>query len=241
MAGSDSEASAAAALLPWAEFRDPVLWALGTTQRELGQARGAAVRYRGEVAPFAALREPTAAAMRDLVALMQPAESVWVFGDQLPEAPGIRRAETLECLQMVLPDEAPTPPEMAGVVELGEAGAGEMVALTNVAFPAFFRPRTVEMGQYFGVRDATGRLLAMGGERLRMPGYAEISGLCTHPEARGQGFAAGLIGRLVRLHREEGVVSWLQVGATNRNAVALYERLGFLQARSLPLNRMLRV
>ncbi len=240
MAGRDSGAGSATALLPWAEFRDPVLWALETTQRELRRARGAALRYRGEVAPFAAVREPTAEAMRDLAALMEPAESVWMFGEQLPEGAGVRRVETLECLQMVLPAEAPAPPGRTGVVELGEAAAGEMVALTNVAFPAFFRPRTVEMGRYFGVRDGAGRLRAMGGERLRMPGYAEISGLCTHPEARGQGFAAGLIGRLVRLHRQGGVVSWLQVGAANRKAVALYERLGFAQARSLPLNRMLR-
>ena len=240
MAGSDSGAGAAAALLPWAAFRDPVLWALGTMHRDLGRARGTAVRYRGEVAPFAAVREPTAAAMRDLAALMEPGESVWVFGEGLPEVEGLHLAETLECLQMVLPAKAPAPPERTNVVELGDAEAGEMVALTNVAFPAFFRPRTVKMGQYFGVRDGTGRLLAMGGERLRMPGFAEISGLCTHPDARGRGFAAGLIGRLVQLRRHGGVVSWLQVGATNRNAVALYERLGFLQARSLPLHRMLR-
>lgn len=178
--------------------------------------------------------------MRDLAGLMEVGESVWLFGEEMPEAAGVLRAETLECWQMVLPDSAPAPAEVKGIVDLGEAVAGEMVALTEVAFPGFFRPRTVEMGRYFGLRDAGGRLVAMGGERLRMPGYAEISGLCTHPEARGRGYAAGLIGRLVRLHRQQGVASWLHVSAVNRNAVVLYERLGFVLARSLPMHRLVR-
>ena len=69
-----------------------------------------------------------------------------------------------------------------------------MVALTTLAFPSFFRSRTCEMGSYYGVRSCTGELLAMGGERLQLDGYSEISALCTHPSFRGQGFAASLIG-----------------------------------------------
>ena len=50
------------------------------------------------------------------------------------------------------------------------------------------------MGSYYGVRSCNGELLAMGGERLQLDGYSEISALCTHPSFRGQGFAASLIG-----------------------------------------------
>lgn len=243
MAGSVGGSAAeveGARLLPWEEFRDPVLRALETTHRELGREIGAAMRYRAEVAPFAAVREPSLAAMRDLRGLMEVGESLWVFGEELPEVDGLVRAETLACLQMVLLRAVAEPVEVEGIAELGDADAAEMVALTDVAYPGFFRARTVQMGRYFGVRDESGRLLAMGGERLRFPGFSEISGLCTHPEARGRGYAAALIGRLALMHREQGVVSWLHVGAANRNAVTLYERLGFARARSLSLQRMVR-
>jgi predicted GNAT family acetyltransferase len=56
------------------------------------------------------------------------------------------------------------------------------------------------MGSYVGVR-VHGRLIAMAGERLRLEEYPELSGICTHPEHRGKGLAAGLIGHLVEAHR----------------------------------------
>ena len=82
-----------------------------------------------------------------------------------------------------------------------------MAAITTLAFPSFFRSRTCEMGSYYGVRSYTGELLAMGGERLQLDGYSEISAVCTHPSFRGQGFAVSLIWHLVRNHRRDGVVS----------------------------------
>src|ERR1700754_210466 len=114
-----------------------------------------------------------------------------------------------------------------------------MVALTDIAFPGFFRARTCEMGSYYGVR-AGGELIAMGGERLMLEGYPEISGICTHPEHRGKGLAAGLIWRLVRKHRREGQVSWLHVAARNQHAIDLCRRLGFKVARKVMLHRMCR-
>ena len=59
------------------------------------------------------------------------------------------------------------------------------------------------MGSYYGVRS-DGELKAMGGERLMLDGYAEISGVCTHPSHRGQGLAARLIWHLARSHRLDG-------------------------------------
>lgn len=221
-------------------FSDPVVWALVTTHRGLSRVMGMAVRYRAQVAPFAAVRERSAGAMRDLAGLMEVGETVWVFREGLPAVGELEQVETLPCVQMVLPNGAALPAELDGVEALGEAEAAEMVALTDLAYPGFFRARTVAMGRYFGVRDGTGRLVAMGGERLRFPGAAEISGVCTHPDARGRGYAAGLIGHLARLHRRERVVSWLHVSAANTGAIALYKRLGFLRERELAIHRMRR-
>ncbi len=93
------------------------------------------------------------------------------------------------------------------------------------------------MGSYYGVRS-DGELISMGGERLMLEGYSEISGVCTHPAHRGQGLAASLIWRLVRDHRRDGLVSWLHVAAANRRALDLYLRLGFEVVRTVTLQRI---
>jgi predicted GNAT family acetyltransferase len=74
-----------------------------------------------------------------------------------------------------------------------------------------------------------------------LDGYAEISGVCTRPEHRGKGLAAGIIWRLVRDHRRDGVISWLHVVRENRNAVELYLRMGFTVVREVTLHRVARV
>ncbi len=56
-------------------------------------------------------------------------------------------------------------------VPLTEAHRSDMLALTALVFPGFFRVRTVEMGRYIGIYH--GRVLAaMAGERMRMDGFS---------------------------------------------------------------------
>jgi predicted GNAT family acetyltransferase len=126
------------------------------------------------------------------------------------------------------------------IVPLDDAHADEMVALTTLAFPGYFRQRTCLMGSYYGVRSSGGKLIAMGGERLMLDGYSEISGLCSHPDHRGKGLAARLIWELVRNHRRDGLVSWLHVGSQNRRAIDLYLRLGFKHVREVTLHPLSR-
>jgi predicted GNAT family acetyltransferase len=96
------------------------------------------------------------------------------------------------------------------------------------------------MGSYAGIRR-DGRLIAMAGERLRLEGYPELSGICTHPQHRGQGLAAGLIGHRVQAHRRAGLTSWLHVSAANTTAIDLYRRLGFEPMRNILLCRISRL
>jgi ribosomal protein S18 acetylase RimI-like enzyme len=140
---------------------------------------------------------------------------------------------------MVLPEEVSPPAPTIEIVPLAHANAPEMVELTTLAFPGFFRGRTCQMGSYFGIRS-NGELIAMGGERLMLEGYPEISGVCTHPAHRGQGYAASLIWHLVRNHRRDGLVSWLHVSAANHRAIELYRRMGFVVARKVMLHQMRR-
>jgi hypothetical protein len=227
--------------LPESLFLNPVLTALQTTHAHLAIASGEASRYPAAVAPFAAIATPTTKALSDFRELLAPDEHVWAtaLGEADPSAAQLKIDTTIDVLQMILPAHIELPPFHPGIVSLDCSNAAEMVALTDIAFPGFFRPRTCEMGSYFGIRSAeTDELIAMGGERLVFPGHSELSGLCTHPDHRGKGFAAHLLWHLARHHRPQGTVSWLHVTATNTTAVNLYLKLGFQTVRSIKLHKL---
>jgi GNAT superfamily N-acetyltransferase len=124
--------------------------------------------------------------------------------------------------------------DSAAILRMSPEDAPDMVALTDVAFPGFFRRRTNEMGEYFGIR-IEGELVAMAGERLAIPGWREISAVCTHPAHAGKGCATVLMNRLLREHAAAGLRSFLHVIEKNARAIALYKRMGFVTANSVPL------
>jgi predicted GNAT family acetyltransferase len=225
--------------LPDSLFANPVWNALHTKHRHFALSAGEACRYPSDVAPFAAVSAPSTDALLQLRSLLVPDESVWIVGESYPHVPQLVFEQRLECLQMVLPAEITPPAPTVEIVPLSNEDAPEMVALTELAFPGFFRNRTCEMGSYFGVRSE-GQLIAMGGERLSLDGYPEVSGICTHPDHRGKGYAENLIWHLARNHRRSGLVSWLHVSATNDRAIQLYLRMGFVEVRRVMLHRVSR-
>jgi ribosomal protein S18 acetylase RimI-like enzyme len=115
---------------------------------------------------------------------------------------------------------------------LGNDDLPAMLALTALAYPEFFRPGTPLLGRYIGVKTPSG-LAAMAGQRLACTGYREISAVVTHPAHRGQGHAARLIEQLTRMILAEARTPYLHVSATNKQAWALYEGLGFVPTREL--------
>jgi predicted GNAT family acetyltransferase len=225
--------------LPENLFANPVWHALQTEHRHFAISVGNACRYPADVAPFAAVAAPTTTALQELYSLLALGESVWLVGDAYPYVPELSFEETLECFQMILPDKIRPPDPTIQIVPLSTAHAPEMVALTTLTFPGFFRGRTCEMGSYWGVRS-DGKLIAMGGERLKLAGYPEISGVCVAPEHRGKGAAAAVIWEIVRNHRREGLVSSLHVGVANHRAIELYLRMGLKVVRKVALNRLSR-
>jgi predicted GNAT family acetyltransferase len=117
---------------------------------------------------------------------------------------------------------------------LGPADAGEMLALVELTQPGPFRVRTVELGAYFGVFDS-GELVAMAGERFRLPGFCEISAVCTRPDHRGRGLAAGLTARVAEGIQARGELPFLHHSADNDPARRVYEALGFEFRREISI------
>lgn len=90
------------------------------------------------------------------------------------------------------------------------------------------------MGRYLGIRR-DGQLVAMAGERLRLPGYTEISAVCTHSDHRGRGYASSLVSVLMRTIIGRSEVPFLHAAAENIGAARLYEQLGFKTRRIVHL------
>ncbi|MEI9963878.1 MAG: GNAT family N-acetyltransferase [Caulobacteraceae bacterium] len=101
-----------------------------------------------------------------------------------------------------------------------------MLALATLTQPGPFFARTHQLGDFIGVKQE-GRLVAMAGERMRPTGFTEVSGVCTHPDWRGRGYAAGLMRLVAARILARGETPFLHVYASNTGAIALYEALGF--------------
>ena len=111
-------------------------------------------------------------------------------------------------------------------IPLGAADVPEMLELVAQTEPGPFFTRTVELGDYLGIRR-DGSLVAMAGERFQLDGWTEISAVCTRPDHRGHGFASLLVGALTASIQRRSQRVFLHVLSTNTGAIRLYEALGF--------------
>jgi ribosomal protein S18 acetylase RimI-like enzyme len=120
----------------------------------------------------------------------------------------------------------------AEAVTLGPADVPDMLRLVERTKPGPFLPRTIELGTYLGIRR-DGELVAMAGERLRPPGWAEISAVCTDPAWRGHGFASRLTRAVAAGIVARGDTPFLHAIAANVTAIRLYKELGFAHRRDI--------
>ncbi|RYY94890.1 MAG: GNAT family N-acetyltransferase [Chitinophagaceae bacterium] len=206
---------------------NPVYDALCSRDAHLGTRIGPLAWFDAEVSPFAGFPTSHAGGLRELCERL-PAGRRILHASRTPvrDFGGWATAAIVEGLQFVYEGAAPGMPPDARLVPLGPEHAAEMVALAALTKPGPFDIRTIEFGNYYGVFDK-GRLVAMTGQRLHPPGYAEISAVCTHPEHLGKGYAAALIAKQLDLIRATGDTPFLHVRADNDRAIALYGRLGF--------------
>ncbi len=209
---------------------DNVIWqALSTRQAHLGESRNSARRFQPEISLLGGFPVPAEDHYDSLASLVQPGERVGLFLKEDPiELAAWTIALSVPLLEMVCDNgHAPAPQNGGMIVPLGEQNVPEMMSLTQLTLPGPFSARTREMGEYWGIRDDGGELIAMAGERLKVPGYTEVSAVCTHPKHTGKGYARTLILWLMSRIAGRGETSFLHVRPDNKRAVKLYESLGF--------------
>ncbi|MDH6605849.1 ribosomal protein S18 acetylase RimI-like enzyme [Streptomyces sp. SAI-208] len=212
---------------------DNAVWAALTgPHAHLADRVGRAARYPDDVYAVAALADPgDPAAWADLLTLVGPGTTVRIKPvDRVPD--GWEVVGGGVGVQLV--DTALRAEPAPEAVRLGPDDVPEILDLVARTRPGPFRRRTIALGTYLGIRDR-GRLIALAGERLRPPGWTEISAVCTDPAHRGRGLATRLVRAVAAGIRERGDTPFLHAGADNTNAIRLYESIGFTRRLRSPV------
>lgn len=217
---------------------NPFWSALRTLHAGLALGSGGILRYPADVAPFLGVAHADVDVADALDGLLPAGDEVLLLGvapARLP--PGWTLAPFDDLAQMVCEHElaAVDGPE---IVELGEPQRADVLALTALVYPHYFRPHTMRLGRYFGMylADESGdaRLAAMIGERLGAPRYREMSAICTHPDFLGRGHARRLTAMLTNDTLRRGDMPFLHVSQANTRAMSLYEAMGYRLRRTIP-------
>ncbi len=226
--------------MPAHPLDNPIWNALSTRQGYFAQGGSLAKRYPADVAPFIAASETGMVGNPALASLATAGEVLYLIGSETIAASDWEVEQQASVVQMI--HERHVLPAGTGMdaMVLGHDDVQDMLELTSVAFPGFFKSRTIEMGTYLGIRWE-GRLIAMAGERMFVGDYREISGICTHPEYRGRGYAQQLIARLVENILQQGLKPFLHVGGANAVAEKVYQKMGFVRHNELPLLRVRKI
>lgn len=206
---------------------NPIWSALTTRQAHFGEGDDLARRYPSEVTALGALKHHGPDAFESLARTTYNDTVALFCFDPVTIPPGWKTIHTSNLVQMIC--ESPSmlaDQNFALIEELTAADTEEMLTLTKLTNPGPFGKRTQELGLYLGIHRQ-GRLAAMAGERQRLPGYTEVSAVCTHPDFQGRGYARILISAVAGKIFERGEIPFLHVREDNVAAIRVYERLGF--------------
>lgn len=192
-------------------------------------------RFIPAIGNLACARDDDPASLAALAALVPPTGSLLlVQAPAIVLPPGTVAVTAADGVQMIAERAiaAPTDPRTAQIERLGAAEAPAMLALAQLTKPGPFGLRNHELGEFWGIRER-GALIAMAGERLAHAGFTEVSGVCTHPDARGRGLARLLSTWVGARITARGATPYLHAYASNTAAIELYRSLGFAVSRAM--------
>jgi predicted GNAT family acetyltransferase len=213
---------------------NPIWTALNTSQAHFAELSALARKFQADIGPLAGFEEPSRESYKSLGKLVRIGTGAGLFLEASAnqadvESAGFTIVEQDSLLQMIYSD-CKLPVPKIDFVQMTAADSPVMLALATMMKPGPFGTRTHELGNFIGVRRE-GQLVAMAGERMRMPGYSEISAVCTHPNHNGHGYATALMVELIGRICGRNETPILHVRSSNRHAIGLYRRIGFADRR----------
>ena len=225
------------------QLDNPAWLALSGEQREFGLVGERAARYQVDVSPIAAVADQSTEALQELAGFVEPGQAVAVVDPGEPPEGLWRLATVVPLTQWYCPDQVREQPTDLDWVELGDAEALDMYRLVKETDPGPFERRTHLLGEYVGV-VRNGNLVAMAGERICLPGFREVSAVCTDPEFTGRGYAQALVREIAVRQQRLGCVPFLHVrtgSPAERQASRVYEKVGFVRRKELGMSILVRL
>jgi hypothetical protein len=218
---------------------NPILNALSTEHSGLALGGKLAKRYPPAIGPLSGIVEQSVESYESLRQLAGAGGTLALFLQEKPAPPAgwtLIRGGPLDQMISLEPvsQKSRTLASSLAIRPLTSAHVPAMVALAELTEPGPFRDRTSELGAFFGIFEDQ-RLLAMAGQRLHLPDFVEVSAVCTHPDARGRGYARILIDVVVQEIRSRNKTPILHTFSDNHSAVRVYESLGFRVRRNFQL------
>ncbi|RAJ77530.1 FR47-like protein [Chitinophaga dinghuensis] len=212
---------------------NPVWQSLQTIQRYFAHGTESVQRYTADVLPFMGYDPEQFNGLEELAPWIAPTgEALFIVGE-LPVLPENWEVITeLVCSQMVCTSKPAVITHQEEVILLTEAHREEMVDFVNEGQPGYFLAQTPSLGNYYGIRKH-GKLVALAGQRMRMPGLTEVSAVVTHKDHRGKGYAGILTRHVSQAIFDAGDIPFLHVIHSNQGAINIYERIGFAERRQI--------
>lgn len=216
----------------------PVWNALNTRQMSIRKSAPHALRMAPEYGQFAAVASDVESSKSRLSDLVLPGERIaLVETEKVPPPPGLNVVGYDYGLQMIMSTPVGVSPTFCAAC-LGDEDIPELLRLVGGGEQALFMPKSRLPGPFVGIRR-DGELVAIGGERMRPEGYAEIANLFTHPAYRGRGFATMLLRKLSAGIQARGEIPFLHVTVSNEPAIAVYRAQGFVTRRNMTMTLLL--
>lgn len=205
----------------------PVWHALTGRQASLAVGNAEVLHYQPKITPFGASVDMGEVHLRTLAGLLSAGEEVWlVEKENIVRPSGLKTIKMAECLQMVALHVSDNKDKFS-FCDLGKSDSVEMQALAQLTAPGPFLVDTWQLGGFIGIR-AEGRLVAMAGERMKPGNFTEVSGVCTHPDYRGRGYAGFLMRVVAQRILQRGELPFLHTYSDNTGAITLYRSIGFV-------------
>lgn len=210
---------------------NPVYHSLVETHKNFAIDYEGAKFYHPNYCPFGGVLALDSA-KESIDAYLKLINNFYVVGEKPLYSNGLRLQKELVCDQMIL--NKPTDLNFTEQITTLQTPKQQedLINLVNLVQPGYFKEKTPELGNYFGIYK-NDKLVAVTGERMKMNKYSEVSAVVTHPEHTGNGYAKQLTSYTANNIFSENKIPFLHVAETNIGAINLYKKLGFVTRRKM--------